>query len=128
MKKVAKKLSTFHPTDEKEHIIDVDIQDICKYILHIKDNEDLVKINETVKTAFRYNSSILKYGKNRDERLEPGDTVKINGSGKIETGKVIKVNRTRAVVDCFDKKRGYMIHYTVPFSMITKEKNYEESI
>ena len=128
MKKVAKKLSTFHPIDEKEHIIDVDIQDICKYILHIKDNEDLVKINETVKTAFRYNSSILKYGKNRDERLEPGDTVKINGSGKIETGKVIKVNRTRAVVDCFDKKRGYMIHYTVPFSMITKEKNYEESI
>jgi len=128
MKKVTKKLSTFNPTDEEEHIIDVDIQDVCKYILHIKDNEDLVKINETVKTAFRYNSSILKYGKSRNERLEPGDTVTINGSGRIEKGKVIKVNRTRAVVDCFDKKRNCMIHYTVPFTMITKEKNYEESI
>tara|TARA_R100001129_G_C5237419_1_gene224450 strand:- start:158 stop:556 length:399 start_codon:yes stop_codon:yes gene_type:complete len=127
-RKITWKLSTFTPTDEEEYIIDVDVLDICKYIMHLKDNEDLVRINETVKTCFQYNASILKHGRNRDERLEPGDTVRINGSGKIEKGKVIKVNRTRAVVECFDKERQFNVKYNVPFTMITKEKNYEESV
>ena len=52
--------------------------------------------------------------------LVVGEEVEISGSGKIESGKVIKINRTRAVVDCFDKNRKQMIHYTVPFSMIRK--------
>ena len=52
--------------------------------------------------------------------LVVGEKVEISGSGRIETGKVIKINRTRAVVDCFDKTRDCMIHYTVPFSMIRK--------
>ena len=47
--------------------------------------------------------------------LVVGEEVEISGSGRIETGKIIKINRTRAVVDCFDKTRDCMIHYTVPF-------------
>ena len=49
-----------------------------------------------------------------------GEEVTISGSGRIESGKIIKINRTRAVVDCFDKSRQKTIHYTVPFSMIRK--------
>ena len=52
--------------------------------------------------------------------LVVGEEVEISGSGRIETGKIIKINRTRAVVDCFDKNRQQMIHYTVPFSMIRR--------
>ena len=52
--------------------------------------------------------------------LVVGEEVEISGSGRIETGKIIKINRTRAVVDCYDKVRECMIHYTVPFSMIRK--------
>ena len=67
-------------------------------------------------------------GRQAKYSLIPGDKVSISGSGKIEKGKIIKINRTRAVVDCFDKKRKAMIHYTVPFSMITKLVNQEEEI
>ena len=49
-----------------------------------------------------------------------GEEVTISGSGRIENGKIVKINRTRAVVDCFDKKRDRTIHYNVPFSMIRK--------
>ena len=54
-----------------------------------------------------------------------GEEVTISGSGRIEKGKIVKINRTRAVVDCFDKMRDKMIHYTVPFSMIRKINNEE---
>ena len=52
-----------------------------------------------------------------------GEEVNINGSGKIEGGKIIKINRTRAVIDCFDKNRGFNVEYTVPFSMIRRINN-----
>ena len=52
--------------------------------------------------------------------LVVGEEVTITGSGKIESGKIIKINRTKAVVDCFDKKRDCMVEYTVPFAMIRK--------
>ena len=52
--------------------------------------------------------------------LVVGEEVTISGSGKIESGKIIKINRTKAVVDCFDKKRDCMVTYDVPFSMIRK--------
>tara|TARA_R100000322_G_scaffold160126_2_gene121408 strand:+ start:647 stop:949 length:303 start_codon:yes stop_codon:yes gene_type:complete len=47
-----------------------------------------------------------------------GQKVRINGSGKVDRGKIVKINKTRAVVDCYDKYRDQMVHYTVPFSMI----------
>ena len=49
-----------------------------------------------------------------------GEEVTISGSNRIDSGKIVKINRTRAVVDCYDKNRDSMIHYTVPFSMIRK--------
>ena len=49
-----------------------------------------------------------------------GEEVTISGSNRIESGKIVKINRTRAVVDCYDKNRDSMIHFTVPFSMIRK--------
>tara|TARA_Y100001973_G_scaffold104919_1_gene176219 strand:- start:528 stop:851 length:324 start_codon:yes stop_codon:yes gene_type:complete len=49
-----------------------------------------------------------------------GEEVKISGSGRIDSGKIIKINRTRAVVDCYDKRNDRTVEFTVPFSMIRK--------
>ena len=94
---------------------DVILEDVLDYILKCKDNDKLVKINDAVKDKFRTNASYLKY------TLSAGDTVRINGSGRIESGIVDKVNRTRAIVKVWDEERQGNIKYNVPFTMITKE-------
>ena len=93
---------------------DVILQDVLDYILKCKDNDKLVKINDAVKDKFRTNASYLKY------TLSAGDTVRINGSGRIESGIVDKVNRTRAVIRV-ENENELPIKYNVPFTMITKE-------
>ena len=59
-----------------------------------------------------------KLSRDNGFNLIVGQQVRINGSGKVDKGKIVKINRTRAVVDCYDKYRDQMVHYTVPFSMI----------
>ena len=81
--------------------------------------DDLDLVKEMLKTRSNTLARKTKYN------LVIGEKVTISGSNKIETGKIIKINRTRAVVDCFDKMRDKMIHYTVPFSMIRKINNEE---
>ena len=51
--------------------------------------------------------------------LSSGDDVLIKSKNKTERGVIIKINRTRALVDIESKGRPY---YTVPFSMIRKEQ------
>ena len=88
--------------------------DLLVLINTIDDIDDLNEVRNMVNDRRASLARQTKYD------LVVGEEVEIAGSGKIETGKIIKINRTRAIVDCFDKKRKQMIHYTVPFSMIRK--------
>ena len=88
--------------------------DLYKYINTLDSIDDLNLVREMLNNRRSSLARETKYN------LVVGEEVTISGSGKIESGKIIKINRTRAVVDCFDKKRNCMIHYTVPFSMIRK--------
>ena len=74
--------------------------------------DDLARVFDYIKHRRR----IL--AKDNAYKLIVGQEVTINGSGKIESGKIVKINRTRAVIDCFDRNKKEMIHYQVPFSMI----------
>ena len=88
------------------------LSDVLDFILTTKDNDTLVTINEAVKDRLSTNSSRLKY------ELEPGDKVKITGSGKVTEGVVHKVNRTRALVITYWNDKKTKFH--VPFTMLTK--------
>ena len=76
--------------------------------------DDLNKAREIINDRRNSLARKTKYS------LVVGEEVTITGSGKIESGKIIKINRTKAVVDCFDKKRDCMVTYDVPFTMIRK--------
>ena len=94
---------------------DIILQDVLDYILKCNDNDKLVEINELLRDRLKTNASKLKY------TLQSGDKVRIKGSGRIESGIITKVNRTRAVVKVWDESRKGNIKYNVPFTMITKE-------
>ena len=90
-------------------------------IFEIESNIDTLTSLDQIDKVYKY----LKYRRNKlspinENHLIVGEEVAITGSAKIETGKVVKINRTRAVVDCYDINRKQTIHYTVPFSMIRK--------
>ena len=53
-------------------------------------------------------------------KLVKGEEVEITGSNKIEKGTVVKVNRTRAVIDVWDANKKFSVSYNVPFSMIRR--------
>ena len=57
-------------------------------------------------------------GRQTKYNLIVGEEVNISGSGRIDSGKIIKINRTRAVIDCYDKRNDRNVEFTVPFSMI----------
>ena len=88
--------------------------DLYKLINTVDNIDDLNLIRSMVQVRNSELASETKSG------LVIGDEVTISGSNRIESGKIVKINRTRAVVDCYDKNRDNMIHYTVPFSMIRK--------
>ena len=76
----------------------------------IEDLRELQQIQQFVKERRRALGNRLKY------ELSVGDNVVVNSRSGREEGVITKINRTRAVVDM----RGGS--WTVPFSMITKEK------
>ena len=88
--------------------------DLYKYINTLDSIDDLDLVRSMIKTRSNELARKTKYN------LIVGEEVTISGSNRIDTGKIVKINRTRAVVDCYDKNRDSMIHYTVPFSMIRK--------
>ena len=87
---------------------------IEKCINQLDNIDDLNKAREIINDRRNSLARKTKYS------LVVGEEVTITGSGKIESGKIIKINRTKAVVDCFDKKRDCMVTYDVPFTMIRK--------
>ena len=76
----------------------------------IEDLRELQQIQQFVKERRRALGNRLKY------ELSVGDNVVVNSRSGRDEGVITKINRTRAVVDM----RGSS--WTVPFSMITKEK------
>ena len=54
-------------------------------------------------------------GRKIGNQLQRGDNVIVSGTNGREYGTIVKVNRTRAVVNIDD------MQWNVPFSMITKE-------
>ena len=88
--------------------------DLFKLIDTLDNADDINLVKEMLMTRSRGLARKTKLG------LVVGDEVTISGSNRIDTGKIVKINRTRAVVDCYDKNRDSMIHFTVPFSMIRK--------
>lgn len=68
--------------------------------------DQLDKVYEYIKYRRKKLSLANKYN------LVVGQEVTISGSNKIESGKIVKINRTRAVVNVDD------VQWTVPFSMI----------
>ena len=88
--------------------------DLFKLIDTLDSIDDLDRVKNMLKVRTSDLSRKTKYN------LVVGEEVTISGSNRIDTGKIVKINRTRAVVDCYDKNRDSMIHYTVPFSMIRK--------
>ena len=87
--------------------------EVMDYILG-QTNDVLVELNDLIKDCFKKQSSKLRV------TLLPGDMVRIKGSAKSESGEVTKVNRTRAVVKCWNNDVQAPISYNVPFTMLTK--------
>ena len=89
------------------------VANITDSIRKITNTNHLREIQKEIKEQRDY------IGKKIGNQLQRGDKVKVNGVRGIEYGEIIKINRTRAVVNIDD------MHWNVPFSMITKENNNE---
>ena len=87
------------------------VANITDSIRKITNTNHLREIQKEIKEQRDY------IGRKIGNQLQRGDKVKVNGGRGIEYGEIIKINRTRAVVNIDD------MHWNVPFSMITKEVN-----
>ena len=86
--------------------------DLYKYINTLDSIDDLNIVKIMVKNRRDMLSVETKLG------LIIGEKVMIKGAGKFETGKILKINRTRAKMEVYVD--GKKCIYTVPFSMIRK--------
>ena len=104
-------------TDKKENKMseqnrnDELVANITDSIREITNINHLRMIQDEIKEQRDY------IGRKIGNQLQRGDKVRVNNGTGIEYGEVIKVNRTRAVVNIDDRS------WNVPFSMITKEIN-----
>ena len=106
-------------TDKKENKMseqnrnDELVANITDSIREITNINHLRMIQDEIKEQRDY------IGRKIGNQLQRGDKVRVNNGTGIEYGEVIKVNRTRAVVNIDDRS------WNVPFSMITKENSNE---
>ena len=102
-------------TDKKENKMseqnrnDELVANITDNIRKITNTNHLRTIQKEIKEQRDY------IGRKIGNQLQRGDKVRVNSGTSIEYGEVIKVNRTRAVVNIDNRS------WNVPFSMITKE-------
>tara|TARA_R110002020_G_scaffold283411_1_gene499154 strand:+ start:167 stop:466 length:300 start_codon:yes stop_codon:yes gene_type:complete len=87
------------------------VENITESIRKITNTNCLRTIQKEIKEQKAY------IGRKIGNQLQRGDDVRVNGTNGIEHGTIVKVNRTRAIVNIDD------MHWNVPFSMITKEIN-----
>ena len=85
------------------------VDKIADDIRRLKNINDLSFLSNEIKQQRKY------LGRKIGTQLQRGDRVRVSSGTGIEYGEVIKVNRTRAVVNINDRQ------WNVPFSMITKE-------
>jgi ribosomal protein L21E len=82
------------------------LDNIEKQINLIEDVRELRQLQQVIKDRKQALGNKLK------QNLSVGDKVNINGSNKVESGVILKLNRTRAVVDIKGTS------WNVPFSML----------
>ena len=84
--------------------------EIHRHIMFLATHEELDKVRDSIKMRRNDLARQLKV------TLSKGDVVLVdNRKGKVERGTIVKVNKTRAVVDIDSQG------WNVPFSMIRKE-------
>ena len=88
--------------------------DLSVLINTLDDIDDLKEVKELV------TNRIESLGRQTKYNLIVGEKVRIAGSGRVDSGKIIKINRTRAIVECFDKNNDRNVEFNVPFSMIRR--------
>tara|TARA_R100000808_G_C2056783_1_gene89935 strand:+ start:159 stop:542 length:384 start_codon:yes stop_codon:yes gene_type:complete len=91
--------------------------DLFKLINTLDNADDINLVKEMLMTRSKSLAKKTKLG------LMVGDEVIISGSNRINSGKIIKINRTKAIINCYDKTIKDMVTYHVPFSMIRKVVN-----
>ena len=87
------------------------LYEIHRHIMCLATQDDLKKVQESIKMRRNDLSREIV------SELCKGDNVLIDNKGRVERGSIIKINRTRAVIDIENQGR-----YNVPFSMIRKEQ------
>jgi len=101
----------------KEKTMRKDTRSDLLVLINTLDNlDDLREVRSMIKDKIESLGRMTKYN------LIIGDKVRVSGTNKIEKGKIVKINRTRAVVEIDDKQ------WNVPFSMIVKLVNQDEEI
>ena len=89
----------------------IERKELLIQLMQIRDLDELRLIRSAINDRIKEVASAIKYD------LRNGDKVKINSPRKElkEDGTIIKVNRTRAVVNINGKS------WNVPFALITKQ-------
>jgi len=90
-------------------MVNISIRGIGRDIRQIESMEDIRRVREFLKSQTR------AIGRDVKSSLRAGQIVRVVSRNKVETGEVIKVNRTRAVVR-IDGSR-----WNVPLQMIETE-------
>jgi len=87
-------------------------KEIMIELMTMTDVSELRMVSSAINDRIKEVGQMVKY------ELKPGDTVMVEGGRKLDKdeGTVVRINRTRAVVDISGK------HWDVPFSMITKQQ------
>ena len=90
----------------------IERRELLNKVTSMNDRDELRMLRSAINDRIREIGNSIKYD------LHPGDTVIVQGN-KVgnEIGTIIKVNRTRAVVEINN------IKWNVPFSLITKENS-----
>ena len=94
-------------TEEREQ----SLYQIHRHIMFLTTHEELNEVAKSLKMRRK------DLAREVISKLSQGDNVLIDNKGRIERGSIIKINRTRAVIDI--EHQGI---YNVPFSMIRKEQ------
>ena len=89
----------------------IERKEVLQTLMSMNDVNELRLIRSAINDRIEEVGSRVKYELKRD------DKVIVTSKKGVELGTIIKVNRTRAVVNLDGKG-----HYNVPFSMITRDK------
>ena len=100
---------TTHNSNNRGNQMSIERKELLMQLMQIRDLDELRLIRSAINDRIKEVGSAIKYD------LDKGDIVIVNSPRKNnEEGTIVKVNRTRAVVNINGTS------WNVPFSMITK--------